>query len=65
MTLYEADAFRKKVRISFKNDTAPVIGVIDYVISDVDAIDGRAFGCIGKYEFYEDEIESIELAESE
>lgn len=64
MTLYEADACRKKVCIAFKNDTAPLIGVIDYIVSDVDAIDGRAFGCIGKYEFYEDEIESIELAES-
>ena len=64
MTLYEADACRKKVRIAFKNDTAPLIWVIDYIVSDVDAIDGRAFGCIGKYEFYEDEIESIELAEN-
>ena len=64
MTLYEADASRKKVRVSFKDGHAPLVGVINYVVSDVDAIDGRAFGCIGKYEFYEDEIESIELVEN-
>lgn len=65
MTLYDASKCGKRIRITFKDGTEPIIGIIDYMMYAKDTDDGRAWVAIDRYEVYEDEIESIELAESE
>lgn len=65
MTLYEASECGKKVRITFKDGSTPLTGMIDFMMYAKDTDDGRAWAAIDRFEIYEDEIESIELAESE
>lgn len=64
MTLYQAFKTTGKVKMTFKDGSEPIIGVVDYFVPDYDSEDGRAFAGIDRFEIYEDEIESIELAES-